>query len=126
MAATAQYDFIVDVNPPTVHFERKAILKSDTLDFTFGKWTYYSTPFGSYKSKMKARGNKLVERIINLGMIFSININWYLSEHCEKITKDDQNGPPELKHYQLVTDGENDFLKIDIKWGDHTAQFYLK
>ena len=74
MAATAQYDFIVDVNPPTVHFERKAILKSDTLDFTFGKWTYYSTPFGSYKSKMKARGNKLVERIINLGMIFSMNI----------------------------------------------------
>ena len=87
MAATAQYDFIVDVNPPTVHFERKAILKSDTLDFTFGKWTYYSTPFGSYKSKMKARGNKLVERIINLGIICSINMTDTYSNIARKLLK---------------------------------------
>ena len=65
MAATATYDFIMDINPPRAHIERKALLKSDTLDFTFGEWTYYATPFGNYKSKMKPRGKRLIERIVD-------------------------------------------------------------
>merc|ERR1712147_148936 len=66
MAATATYDFIMDIQPPRAHIERKAILKSDKLDFTFGEWTYYETPFGNYKSKMRPRGRRLIERIVDL------------------------------------------------------------
>jgi len=105
MAATATYDFIMDINPPRAHIERKAFLKSDVLDFTFGEWTYYETPFGNFKSKMRPRGKRLIERIVDL---------------------DNQQGPIELKRYQVVSDGGTDFLKIDISWGEKTAQFYLK
>ena len=72
MAASASYDFIIDVSPPQVHFERKSFLKSDKLDFTFGKWTYYKIPFGGFqngfKTKVRAKNGKLIEKIINLGM----------------------------------------------------------
>ena len=73
MAASASYDFIIDVSPPQVHFERKSFLKSDKLDFTFGKWTYYTIPFGGFKNgfktKVRAKNGKLIEKIINLGRL---------------------------------------------------------
>ena len=128
MAATATYDFIMDIQPPRAHIERKAILKSDKLDFTFGEWTYYETPFGNYKSKMRPRGRRLIERIVDLG-ISSVNWN-FIFEIIDTIStsqlKDNQNGPIEVKRYQVVSDGTTDYLKIDINWGDKHAQFYLK
>ena len=128
MAATATYDFIMDIQPPRAHIERKAILKSDKLDFTFGEWTYYETPFGNYKSKMRPRGRRLIERIVDLG-ISSVNWN-FIFEIIDTIStsqlKDNQNGPIEVKRYQVVSDGTADYLKIDINWGDKHAQFYLK
>lgn len=109
MAASASYDFIIDVSPPQVHFERKSFLKSDKIDFTFGKWTYYTIPFGGFKNgfktKVRAKNGRLIEKIINL---------------------DDPEGPVEYKRYQIVSSNGVDYLRIDLQWGDEVAQFYLK
>lgn len=73
MAANASYSLTIDLDLPHVHIKRKSFIKSDKLDFTLGEWTYYNVPFGNFKngfkSRMKLEDGKLVEEIVNLGIL---------------------------------------------------------